>query len=159
MEFPKKNKSPHAPERKTESWAEVPCEELLCEFVNILTSHCWHVQLMCVCVLRSVVAVIGAFCFRHTRSENWRGSSSLSAARSSSSVLQCRRNERSPSLEEQSTKRAQRCALGMRCEPKWPGERILSAFWSVKLPPDLRADTLGHRRGIFLWNEDVIHSL
>ena len=45
------------------TWAEVPCEELLCEFVIILTSRCWHVQLM-MCVLRSVVAVTGAFCFR-----------------------------------------------------------------------------------------------
>ena len=45
------------------TWAEVPCEELLFEFVIILTSRCWHVQLM-MCVLRSVVAVIGASCFR-----------------------------------------------------------------------------------------------
>ena len=45
------------------TWAEVPCEELLCEFVISFPSRCWHVQLM-MCVLRSVVAVIGAFCFR-----------------------------------------------------------------------------------------------
>ena len=137
------------------TWADVPCEELLCEFVIILTSRCWHVQLM-MCVLRSVVAVIGAFCFRaaHAVRELARF---IKLERVSSNVggtngLHRWRN-RAPSVL--SDARRSRCDAS----PSGQVNRILSAFWSVKLPPHLRADTLGHRRGISLWNEDVIHSL